>query len=74
MYVLYINCGIIFVEVIKAEEWGKFLHTKNKIYTDFDEIREEISNETDRMSGVNKVWVGEKLDLTKFSYMPTLSI
>ena len=44
-----------FSEVIKAEEWGKFLHTKNKIYTDFNEIREEISNETDRMSGVNKV-------------------
>ena len=48
---------LFFVDVIKAEEWGKFLHTKNKIYTDFDEIREEISNETDRMSGVNKVQV-----------------
>ena len=41
--------------MIKVEEWGKFLHTKNKIYTDFEEIRDEISNETDRMSGTNKV-------------------
>ncbi|PIK41679.1 putative dynamin-1-like protein isoform X2 [Apostichopus japonicus] len=39
---------------IEAEEWGKFLHTKNKIYTDFEEIREEIQSETDRMAGTNK--------------------
>ena len=43
------------LEVIKAEEWGKFLHTKNKVYTDFEEIREEITNETERMGGTNKV-------------------
>ena len=24
---------------LNLEEWGKFLHTKNKIYTDFDDIR-----------------------------------
>uniref|UniRef100_A0A8C4HG20 Dynamin-1-like protein n=1 Tax=Dicentrarchus labrax TaxID=13489 RepID=A0A8C4HG20_DICLA len=39
----------------EGEEWGKFLHTKNKIYTDFDEIRQEIENETERISGNNKV-------------------
>lgn len=27
----------------KIEEWGQFSHTKNKIYTDFDDIRSEIS-------------------------------
>ncbi len=43
------------VDEVKVEEWGKFLHTKNKIYTDFDEIREEIQAETDRMAGGNKV-------------------
>jgi len=43
------------VEVIEAEEWGKFLHTKNRIYTDFNEIRREIENETERLSGTNKV-------------------
>ena len=46
---------VIFTEVIKAEEWGKFLHTKNKIYTDFDDIRLEIEAETERMAGSNKV-------------------
>lgn len=45
------------VEVIEAEEWGKFLHTKNRIYTDFNEIRREIENETERLSGTNKVWL-----------------
>ncbi|XP_016119318.1 dynamin-1-like protein [Sinocyclocheilus grahami] len=40
---------------VDGEEWGKFLHTKNKIYTDFDEIRQEIENETERISGNNKV-------------------
>ncbi|CAH1784568.1 unnamed protein product [Owenia fusiformis] len=39
---------------VEAAEWGKFLHTKNKIYTDFKEIRREIENETDRMAGTNK--------------------
>lgn len=54
-------------DVIKAEEWGKFLHTKNKIYTDFDEIREEISNETDRMSGTNKGICPEPISLRIYS-------
>jgi len=42
-------------DTIEAEEWGKFLHTKNRIYTDFNEIRREIENETERLSGTNKV-------------------
>ncbi|XP_077079798.1 dynamin-1-like protein isoform X1 [Siphateles boraxobius] len=33
---------------IKAEEWGTFLHSKNQIFTDFNEIRKEIEDETDR--------------------------
>ncbi|XP_051006537.1 dynamin-1-like protein isoform X13 [Acomys russatus] len=45
---------------VEAEEWGKFLHTKNKLYTDFDEIRQEIENETERISGNNKVPVGDQ--------------
>ena len=44
-----------FAEEITSDEWGKFLHTKNKIYSDFEEIRKEIQNETDRMAGTNKV-------------------
>ena len=36
------------------EEWAKFLHTKNKVYTDFAEVRKEIELETERMTGRNK--------------------
>ncbi|XP_018543032.1 dynamin-1-like protein isoform X2 [Lates calcarifer] len=50
-----------------GEEWGKFLHTKNKIYTDFDEIRQEIENETERVSGNNKGISDEPIHLKIFS-------
>uniref|UniRef100_A0A8C0BPV7 Dynamin-1-like protein n=1 Tax=Buteo japonicus TaxID=224669 RepID=A0A8C0BPV7_9AVES len=52
---------------VYAEEWGKFLHTKNKIYTDFDEIRQEIENETERISGNNKGISPEPIHLKIFS-------
>lgn len=52
---------------VEAEEWGKFLHTKNKIYTDFDEIRQEIENETERISGNNKGISSEPIHLKIFS-------
>ncbi|XP_041636738.1 dynamin-1-like protein [Cheilinus undulatus] len=51
----------------EGEEWGKFLHTKNKIYTDFDEIRQEIENETDRVSGNNKGISDDPIHLKIFS-------
>ncbi|XP_030069629.1 dynamin-1-like protein isoform X2 [Microcaecilia unicolor] len=52
---------------IDADEWGKFLHTKNKIYTDFDEIRQEIENETERISGNNKGISPEPIHLKIYS-------
>ncbi|NP_001080183.1 dynamin 1-like L homeolog [Xenopus laevis] len=52
---------------VEADEWGKFLHTKNKIYTDFDEIRQEIENETERISGNNKGISSEPIHLKIFS-------
>ncbi|XP_060929905.1 dynamin-1-like protein isoform X2 [Limanda limanda] len=52
---------------IEGEEWGKFLHTKNTIYTDFDEIRQEIENETERVSGNNKGITDEPIHLKIFS-------
>ncbi|XP_054844216.1 dynamin-1-like protein isoform X3 [Eublepharis macularius] len=52
---------------VDAEEWGKFLHTKNKLYTDFDEIRQEIENETERISGNNKGISPEPIHLKIFS-------
>ncbi|XP_078502755.1 dynamin-1 isoform X2 [Lissotriton helveticus] len=35
-------------------EYGEFLHCKGKKFTDFDEIRQEIEAETDRVTGSNK--------------------
>lgn len=36
------------------EEWATFLHTKNKIFTDFSQVLQEIELETDRVAGDNK--------------------
>ncbi|XP_039665680.1 dynamin-1-like protein isoform X3 [Perca fluviatilis] len=52
---------------IDGEEWGKFLHTKNKIFTDFEEIRQEIEAETQRISGNNKGISNEPIHLRIFS-------
>ena len=49
------------------EEWAQFLHTKNKIYTDPDEIRREIERETDRMAGENKGICPEPISLKYYS-------
>ncbi|KAJ8038664.1 Dynamin-1 [Holothuria leucospilota] len=35
-------------------EYGEFLHCKGKKFTDFNEIRQEIEAETDRITGSNK--------------------
>lgn len=36
------------------DEWGEFLHLPNKRFHNFNEIRDEINNETDRVTGKNK--------------------
>lgn len=36
------------------EEWGEFLHKPGQRYYNFDEIRQEIENETSRIAGKNK--------------------
>uniref|UniRef100_A0A665V284 Interferon-induced GTP-binding protein Mx n=1 Tax=Echeneis naucrates TaxID=173247 RepID=A0A665V284_ECHNA len=35
-------------------EWAEFLHCKGKKFTEFDEVRQEIEAETDRVTGANK--------------------
>lgn len=35
-------------------EYGEFLHCKGKKFTDFDAVRKEIEDETDRTTGTNK--------------------
>lgn len=52
---------------VSLDEWGKFLHTKDKIYSDFEQIRQEIERETDRMAGNNKGISPEPISLKIFS-------
>lgn len=52
---------------MEVEDWGVFLHTKNKVYRDFEEIRKEIENETDRMAGNNKGICPEPINLKIYS-------
>lgn len=52
---------------VNLEEWGKFLHTKDKIFSDFDEIRQEIERETDRKAGSNKGICPEPISLKIYS-------
>lgn len=39
---------------MKLLEYGEFLHKPNKKYSNFLEIRKEIEEETDRLTGKNK--------------------
>uniref|UniRef100_A0A1A7XBK9 Dynamin-1-like protein n=3 Tax=Iconisemion striatum TaxID=60296 RepID=A0A1A7XBK9_9TELE len=59
--------NVHFYKGINGEEWGKFLHTKSKIYTSFEEIRQEIEAETDRITGNNKGISDEPIHLKIFS-------
>lgn len=52
---------------VNLEEWGKFLHTKEKIYTNFEDVRQEIERETDRMAGNNKGICPEPINLKIYS-------
>jgi dynamin GTPase len=36
------------------QEYAEFLHCKGRIFTDFDLVRKEIEDETDRVTGMNK--------------------
>ena len=57
-----------------GEEYGEFLHSPNKKYTDFGEVKQEIETETRKVAGNNKglskdpirlkVYSPEVLDLT----------
>jgi len=38
----------------KFVEWGEFLHKPNELFYNFEDIRDEIQRETDRLSGKNK--------------------
>ncbi|CAF0841471.1 unnamed protein product [Didymodactylos carnosus] len=48
-------------------EYGEFLHSKGRKYTDFSAIRTEIEEETDRMTGTNKGISRVPINLTIYS-------
>ncbi|KAL1130182.1 hypothetical protein AAG570_013120 [Ranatra chinensis] len=52
---------------VKLEEWAQFLHKKEKIFTDFDEVRNEIEAETGRKAGHNKGICPEPIVLKIYS-------
>ncbi|KAI4466153.1 dynamin [Holotrichia oblita] len=52
---------------LELDDWGVFLHTKNKIFKDFTEIRKEIEEETDRKAGGNKGICPEPINLKIYS-------
>jgi len=51
----------------EQDEWGKFLHLKERKMTDFDEICEEIGRETERVTGTNKGISSEPIRLKIYS-------
>ena len=51
-----------------CDEWGIFSHVKNKLFTNFDEIRSEIEAETDRVTGDNKGVSHDPIVLKIFSH------
>eukprot|EP00124_Ichthyophonus_hoferi_P002082 Ihof_evm3s130 gene=Ihof_evmTU3s130 len=51
----------------KGREYGEFLHCPNKKFTDFDQIRKEIEDETERMTGSNKNVTTMPINLKIFS-------
>lgn len=52
---------------LEAEEWCKFLHKPDKVFSNFDHVREEIERETDRKAGTNKGICPEPINLKVFS-------
>ncbi|EFO21103.2 DRP-1 protein [Loa loa] len=48
---------------INATDWAVFGHLKERIFTDFDEVRREIELETERITGKNKGISGMPINL-----------
>ncbi|CAH1989808.1 unnamed protein product [Acanthoscelides obtectus] len=52
---------------LDLEEWGVFLHAKDRVFRNFDDIRAEIQRETDRLAGTNKGICNEPINLKIYS-------
>lgn len=49
------------------EEWATFIHQKNRIFKNFDEVCKEIELETERMAGANKGICPDPINLKIYS-------
>lgn len=74
MFTYYWRNKIIFnillhniIGTANLEEWGEFLHCKNKVFKDFNEIRDEIQYETNKVAGSNKGICPEPISLKIYS-------
>eukprot|EP01039_Chlorochromonas_danica_P010603 gene10603-11749_t len=52
---------------VKGEEWGEFLHLPGVRFFNFNDIRDEIVKETDRVTGRNKGVSKETINLRVYS-------
>lgn len=52
---------------VDIADWGLFLHAKDKIFKDFEDIRKEIEDETNRVAGNNKGICPEPINLKIYS-------
>lgn len=50
-----------------GEEWGEFLHLPGKKFTNFEDIRKEIENETEKVTGHNAGISSNPINLRIFS-------
>ena len=48
-------CSVLQLYHHPSQEWAEFLHCGTRQFRDFQEVRREISEETDRETGQNKV-------------------
>ncbi|CAF3694633.1 unnamed protein product [Rotaria sordida] len=49
------QCQRLGIPIPNANEFGIFTHVKDRVYTDFNEIRKEIEAETDRLGGKKNI-------------------
>ena len=58
---------VLFCAYDRGEEWGEFLHLPGQKFYDFNEIRNEISRETERVTGKNKGISHKSINLKIYS-------
>lgn len=58
---------VIFLNNVVILEYAEFLHKKGQKFVDFDLVRKEIEDETDRVTGANKGISPVPINLRVFS-------